>query len=429
MISVSRLNVIVFLTMFLAFAFTSKIMALMGLMLSGIEYLIWMFFAPILIVINFGQNSRTLSINPLYLLLLFILLSICVLNYFFVSVSTITYLQGTFFTFLFAFNFLLFYNVKINIEDFFSILKILISIITTIAAFAYVERIFVEGDYQSYFLRGVKTIAKDPGFAATLFNINIILCFVMYLVERKKKYIYLIGFSIITIALLLFLKAFLVSLAICFFFIKIYINNNFVKYFFYSAAVLFFCVLIVLGKPLLNEIKYKASLYFGPGSEKTPRNALYIASFEIAKDYFPFGSGQGTFGSYPVGKEYSNIYYAYNLDKLHGLSKDDAMGKTDSQFVFDTHWSSILGEMGFIATFFYIWLWFFPAFRSSQVMFSSRIQVKSLAFFITMIMVGIFIESIALPVPGQLQFILIYAGLGAVAYRLLNEARVRNSFL
>lgn len=421
MIKASRLNVIIFLMMFLAFAFISKLAALVGIRIAGLEYLIWFFFALFILTINIGLTSQRFILKSTYLILLSILLTICVVNYFFVDVPVIRYLQGTFFSFLFAFNFILFYNLKFEKEDFFFIAKCLIAIITTIAVSAYIERIFVEDEYPSFFLRGVSTIAKDPGFATTLFNINIIFCFALFLVERKKKYIYLICFSFITIALMLFIKAFVVSLIICFIFIRSFLKKNILKYYFYGIAILFFLLIVVAGKPLIKDITYKYSLYFGPGSERIPRNALYIASFEIARDYFPLGSGQGTFGSYPVGKGYSQIYYDYGLDKVHGLSYENALGLSGTQFVFDAYWSSIIGEMGFIAAFFYLWLWFFPALKSYRYLSAPDAESKAISFFVTMTIVAIFIESIAAPMPGQLQFIVIYAGLGAVGVRMLRQ--------
>ncbi|MBL7874121.1 MAG: O-antigen ligase family protein [Cyclobacteriaceae bacterium] len=347
------------------------------------------------------------------------LILFCLVNYFFVNVSISSYAQGMFFSFLFAFNFILFYNLGLSKSDFFLLSDVIIFIITLIAILSYFERIFFSGEYQSYFLRGVITLVKDPAFAAALFNINIILSLSIYLVNKQRKYLYIVIFSIITISLLLFLKALIAAIIICLVFITIYYNSQVTKLFLYVLAVFFFLMLMITGKPLVEEIKYKAELYFGQGSERTPRNALYIAGFKMARDHFPFGSGQGTFGSYPVGKEYSKVYYDYNLDKVHGLGPEDAQGKTDSNFIFDTYWSSILGEMGFIGGFTYLFLWILPANKSRRFLKSHDLETRAIAFFVFMTIVSVFIESIASPIPGQLQFIVIYSGLGAIGYRIL----------
>lgn len=405
--------------MFLTFTFSARLMSFADVKISGFEYFAWIFFSIVLLMVNFNSGFFKLRISSSYLLLLAFLILFCLVNYFFVNVSISSYAQGMFFSFLFAFNFILFYNLGLSKSDFFLLSDVIIFIITLIAILSYFERIFFSGEYQSYFLRGVITLVKDPAFAAALFNINIILSLSIYLVNKQRKYLYIVIFSIITISLLLFLKALIAAIIICLVFITIYYNSQVTKLFLYVLAVFFFLMLMITGKPLVEEIKYKAELYFGQGSERTPRNALYIAGFKMARDHFPFGSGQGTFGSYPVGKEYSKVYYDYNLDKVHGLGPEDAQGKTDSNFIFDTYWSSILGEMGFIGGFTYLFLWILPANKSRRFLKSHDLETRAIAFFVFMTIVSVFIESIASPIPGQLQFIVIYSGLGAIGYRIL----------
>jgi hypothetical protein len=421
MIKRSQINIGIFILMFLTFTFSARAMSLIDLKISGFEYITWIFFSLILVLVNFGAPSFKLRISLPYLLLLVFLILFCSANYFFVEISSIRYLQGLFFSFLFALNFILFSNLELDRSDFFLLAKVIVFFITLIAIIVYFERFFFPGEFQAYFLRGVVTIVKDPAFAAALFNINIILCLSLYQVNKQRKYLFIVLFSIVTISLLLFLKALVAAIAICFVFIKVYYNSYFTKLFFYGLAVFFFLMLMVMGKPLVNEIKYKMDLYFGEGSEKTPRNALYIASFKMAKDHFPFGSGQGTFGSYPVGKDYSQVYYDYNLATVHGLGPDDARGRTDSHFIFDTYWSSILGEMGFIAGFIYLFVWLFPAVKSVRFLRSVDVEMRAIGFFVFMTIASVFIESVASPIPGQLQFIIIYAGLGAIGYRLLKK--------
>jgi hypothetical protein len=405
--------------MFLTFTFSSRLLSLFHLKISGFEYIGWISFSLLLMAINLPMFNLRISLG--YLALLVLLMLFAIINFFTVNVPIIIYSQGFFFSFLFAFNFILFSNLELTKRDFFSLARVVIFIINLIAVSLYFERIFLPGQFQSFFLRGVVSPTKDPAFAAALFNVNIILCLALYQISKQRKYLYMVLFLIVTISLLLFLKALLAAIVICFIFIRIYYNSYVTKLFFYGVAIFFFLMLILAGQPLVNEIKYKANLYFGEGSEKTPRNALYIAGFKMAKDHFPFGSGQGTFGSYPVGKEYSMVYYEYDLATVHGLSPDDARGVTDSNFIFDTFWSSILGEMGFIAGFIYLFLWLFPAIKAWRFLRSVDVEMRAIAFFVFMTIASVFIESVASPIPGQLQFIIIYAGLGAIGYRLLKK--------
>jgi hypothetical protein len=108
---------------------------------------------------------------------------------------------------------------------------------------------------------------------------------------------------------------------------------------------------------------------------------------------------------------------------VHGLGPDDVFGsRTKNFFIFDTHWSSILGEMGFVAGLLYMVLWFFPAIRAFPFLWSADVESRSLAFIVCLVIVSVFVEGMASPAPGQILFILIYVGLGAMALRLLRKA-------
>ena len=418
MVKISRINTAVFILMFVLFLFSSKFLLFLGIKISGIEYILWFLFACLLAVINFKYLRKAIILKQTYFLLLLILLLFCLINYFFIDAPLMVYMQGTFFTFLFAANFILFYNIKIEKKDLYFIIDSVIFIVAFIAVMAYLERIFVSRDYFQYVLRGVQTVAKDPSFLATFLNISLIMCFSMRMITKRKKYLYFAIFFFVTIIMLLFVKAIITSLIICVAFIYIYFHERFRRAYLMVFGTLLLFLSAILGPPVFKSMEYRYNLYFGEHAETIPRNVMYITGYKIAKDYFPFGCGQGTFGSYPVGKSYSPVYYQYGLDKVQGLGPKAGRSKKEN-FLFDTHWPHILGEMGFIATFFYLWLWFFPAIKTFPFILSWKLEIKALSFFITMVMTTIFIESIAAPLPDQLQFILIYAGLGAIAYKLL----------
>jgi hypothetical protein len=423
MINITRLNSIIFLCLFVVFAIATRLANKLGLYVAGFDYLIWFATVVALVSLIFGVYKKKIRLIKSYLILLFILALFCFLNFFVAEVRTLIYLQGTFFSFLFAFNFLLFYNLGIEKEDFFFILKGVVIIITLMAIMAYLERFFSPGYYRPYVLRGVDTVLKDPAALATLLNVNILACFVLFMRSRNSGYLFLIVFSILTIALLLFLKALILVIFICLIFINFYFRSRMNRFLLYTFFVLSFVGFVFSGQTLVEEISGRFETYFGGGRDTAPRNVLYVTAYEIGKDYFPFGSGQGTFGSYPVGKNYSEIYYKYGISNVYGLGKADALGKTDSQFIFDTYWSSILGEMGFIASFFFLWLWLFPALGAYKSLKDADPDVRGMAFFLVMSTIVIFIESIASPAAGQLLFILIYAGLGGMTARYLDSMR------
>lgn len=94
----------------------------------------------------------------------------------------------------------------------------------------------------------------------------------------------------------------------------------------------------------------KIYFYFYKGSFLTEnlfaRPLLFITSFQIALDYFPFGSGFASFGSYFSAVYYSDIYYQYNLYWQQGFSPEGVHG--GDFFIVDSFFPQILGQFGFV---------------------------------------------------------------------------------
>lgn len=80
------------------------------------------------------------------------------------------------------------------------------------------------------------------------------------------------------------------------------------------------------------------------------RAALYFNSFDILRDYFPFGSGFASYGTYSSGVYYSNIYAQYGLDSIWGLTKREYI------FIADTYYPALaqFGIVG-VCVFFLFW--------------------------------------------------------------------------
>lgn len=73
-----------------------------------------------------------------------------------------------------------------------------------------------------------------------------------------------------------------------------------------------------------------------------PRNALYVGSVAIARDYLPLGAGIGRFGSQMSRESYSPLYAVYGLEQVYGMSEEEPIAVTD------TFWPMVLGETGVI---------------------------------------------------------------------------------
>lgn len=77
--------------------------------------------------------------------------------------------------------------------------------------------------------------------------------------------------------------------------------------------------------------------------QESTRKALYVTSAEIAGDYFPIGSGAGTYASAPSRSlYYSPLYLEYGIGHLRGASEEF------SSFLMDVGWPKFIGEAGWI---------------------------------------------------------------------------------
>lgn len=100
---------------------------------------------------------------------------------------------------------------------------------------------------------------------------------------------------------------------------------------------------VFFATPAGDVISRQVTTYVGSGSEDTVRTMLTITSARIANDFFPFGSGGGTFASgvsYQLG--YSEVYRVYGVDQLYGGSEEQG------NFLTDVFWPKYLGQGGYI---------------------------------------------------------------------------------
>ena len=92
---------------------------------------------------------------------------------------------------------------------------------------------------------------------------------------------------------------------------------------------------------LITLVFKQISFYFLEHPEYA-RNRLIVTSVEIAKDYFPLGTGFATFGSNVSKNPYSPVYKIYELDEIYGLSESLPM------FICDAFWGMLLGQFGIL---------------------------------------------------------------------------------
>ena len=90
------------------------------------------------------------------------------------------------------------------------------------------------------------------------------------------------------------------------------------------------------------------SFYYIELADESARAMLTRTSFEILKDYFPIGTGFGTYASNVAAEFYSPVYFEYGLYAVYGLSQQN------TSFGSDTFWPIILGQTGLIGTIAYL---------------------------------------------------------------------------
>ena len=122
--------------------------------------------------------------------------------------------------------------------------------------------------------------------------------------------------------------------------ISIYIDKKNKKLSIFKIGIIGI-IMIVLS---FNHIKYYLL------NSEYARNALTITSIEIAKEHFPFGTGFASYASYFSTRNYSPVYYKYELNKIYGLQNGS------SNFATDVFWPMILGQFGIFGLIIYIYI-------------------------------------------------------------------------
>ena len=161
-------------------------------------------------------------------------------------------------------------------------------------------------------------------------NRNIaILIMLLGLISGKSKYF---GECVVFIALVIFVKS---------------------KINFTSVSTLL--KVAALGSVVIFFTWTKFNAYYVQGfqeeAEAMARPATYETGIKIMfKDYIPFGSGLGSFGTAAAAKEYSPLYYKYQLNTIWGLNPENPMFLADAFY-------PTLAEFGIIGLFFFLWFW------------------------------------------------------------------------
>ena len=78
------------------------------------------------------------------------------------------------------------------------------------------------------------------------------------------------------------------------------------------------------------------------GSIEAPRAQIYRTGMEVAKHYFPLGSGLGTYGGAGAAKYDDSLYYEMGFNRLWWFRTQN--------FLMDTYWPNPIAETGYFGT-------------------------------------------------------------------------------
>ncbi len=104
---------------------------------------------------------------------------------------------------------------------------------------------------------------------------------------------------------------------------------------------LWFIGVVMIGVALI--FKNQLIMYFDANSAHSgwSRAIMMNYSYKIGNDFFPLGTGFGTYASHFSGKYYSWVYQVYGIDHVYGISKQYW------EFISDQFWPMILGQFGY----------------------------------------------------------------------------------
>ncbi len=244
------------------------------------------------------------------------------------------------FILIYLFGRICFYDIKINyncLKKMYTILNLVLICYVIVILFN-IPFNFLQGWGMRYGI--INTVSAGFSYPAELdflaINIMIIQLFLITILKKNQKhYKFICVGSLILILFSGRVKAMVFFiLYVCILFIVKYAKEIKIK----QLALLTPFTL------LLADTRIQSEFIDNSGT----RGLLYNAAFKIAHDFFPFGSGFGTYGTDMSRKFYSPLYYIYGLSNKYGLSPKW------SAFITDAQWAGIIAESGWIGFLIYL---------------------------------------------------------------------------
>jgi hypothetical protein len=326
------------------------------------------------------------------------------------------YFMGFLFTYYFVITHVFGYMYEAKHTDIHKLLKYFVFIIFLLSL-----QPFFSGIIEGTSLRWLPGIFRELGAFALMMNLALIASITLYSITRKKIYVYLSIFFIICITMTVLKKSifeymFVITFAGLFLF-KTGIKGK-LKYFFWS---IFF--MVIIGAAFFGEFQTNMIENYEyldrVGAEGHVRLGMYLASIDMAIDFFPYGVGYGSFGSLAsIIDVYSPVYYLYGVDAIGSNSISSV--EDGAHTLLDTFWPHVIGEAGFIGFIMYLLLLMIPIYRAYNL--GTRFELnRPYAFFIIATLAVIYLDGIALYSPEIPIFVMLGAGLSGIILRMMTK--------
>lgn len=222
-------------------------------------------------------------------------------------------------------------------------------------------------------------VFREVGAYATAMTIGVAACLAEYYLDRKKIYILLAVILSFFVFITVLKKSMLSCIFVWILFLILCKDYKKILFFLVLLGIITLAIMPSIQENIVENIRYLDSV----GTENHVRIGMYLTAARIAIDYFPFGSGFGSFGSLAsIIDGYSPLYLEYGVDKI-GANSEQAV--LDGQHtLLDTFWPHIIAELGVFGMFFYLYLAFTPI--KEAIRYYSRIdkknELKLLALFV-----------------------------------------------
>lgn len=264
-------------------------------------------------------------------------------------------------------------------------------------------------------------VQGDAGFFSSGLNIGIIILLGMNLWHRKAHYLLLAAIFSIVIFLTAIKKAMIISVAIWLIWNFAKGKKNAIRRLALIAGICLFAGTISMGA-LLANIEDNISYLSAVGAEEHVRLIMYFASFHIAWDHFPIGSGAGSFGSLAsISGYFSPLYDSYGVSVVPSNTQEAV--ETGAHTLLDTYWPHIIAEAGFIGTIITVYMFLAPIRSSIEALksHSTLPQIRFCAFIALCIPLSLLLEGFALYTTEAPSFLIFLGGISGYCYRITKQ--------